>query len=61
VLFLQGQSKPVDDASQNLQKFSNAIVSLGLVDELKEYVVDGSTNKGTQVQELAVYSVQRCL
>jgi hypothetical protein len=34
-------------------------VSLSLVDELEEYIVDGATDKGAEVEELAVDSVKR--
>lgn len=61
VLLLQWQSKTINDGSQNLEKFSNAIESLGFVDELEEDIVDGATNVGAEVQEFSIYAVQRCL
>lgn len=44
VFLLQWQSKAVDDRTQNLQQFSNAVVSLCFIHELEENVVDGSSN-----------------
>ncbi len=45
MLFLERKRKSVDDRAKNLQKLSNAIKTLGLIYELKEDVVDGSSNE----------------
>lgn len=33
-------------------------MSLGLIDELEKYIVDGSTDERSEIEEFAVYSVQ---
>jgi hypothetical protein len=58
VLLLQWQGKAVDDRTENLEKLSNTVEPLGLVDELEEDVVDGTTNVGSQVEEFAVYAME---
>ena len=60
VFFLQRQRETVDDRPKDLQKFRNAIESFGLVDELKENIVDRSSNERTQVEEFAINSMQGC-
>ena len=47
MFLLQRQREAVDDGSKDLQKFGNAIESFGLVDELEEDIVDGSSNERT--------------
>ena len=49
VLFLQGQSKTIDNGSENFKEFGNSVKSFGLVDELEEDIVDGPTNVGAEV------------
>lgn len=44
VLLLKGQRKSVDDGTQNLQQFGDTIVSLRLIHELEEDIVDRSSN-----------------
>lgn len=44
VLFLERQSKTVDDGSQDFQQLCNSIEPLGLVGELEENVVDRPSN-----------------
>jgi hypothetical protein len=44
VLFFQWESKAVDDRTQNLQQFSDAVVPLCFIHELEENIVDGSSN-----------------
>jgi len=61
MFFLQRQREAVDDRSKYLQKFRNAIKSFGLVDELKENIVDRSSNERTKVEELAINSMQGSL
>jgi hypothetical protein len=57
VLFLERQCKSVDDTTQNLQKLCNTIESFRFVDKLEEYIVDGSPNIRTKVEEFAVNTV----
>lgn len=57
MLLLQGQCKPIDDASQDFQQLSNTIETFRLVDELEKYIVDGFSNVGSQVQEFSIESV----
>jgi hypothetical protein len=61
VLLLQGQGKAVDDGAEDLEQLGDAVVPLGVVDELEEDVVDGAADEGAQVEELAVDPVQRRL
>lgn len=61
VLLLQGQSEPVDDRPKNFEELSNAIESLGLVNELEEDVVDGAANVRAEVEEFSVYAMESCL
>jgi hypothetical protein len=44
VLLLKGQRKSIDDGTQDLQQLGDAIVSLRLIHELEEDIVDGSSN-----------------
>lgn len=61
VLLLQWQCEPVDDGTENLEEFGNAIEPLGLVDKLEEDVVDGAPNVGSKVQKFPVDAVKRSL
>lgn len=61
MFFLQRECEAVDDGSKDLKQFRNTIVSLSVVDELEEYVGNGSTDESTQIEELAVDAVQGCL
>lgn len=47
MFFLQGECEAVDDGSEDLKQFRNTIVSLSVVDELEEYVGNGSTDEST--------------
>ena len=58
MLFLQRQGETIDDRSKNLQKLGNSIESFRLVDELEEDIVDGTSDERSQVQELAVDTVE---
>jgi len=58
MFLFQRQREAVDNRSKDLQKFRNAIESFGLVDELKENVVDRSPNERTEVEEFAINSMQ---
>lgn len=57
VFLLQRQGKTVDDGSENLQKFSNAVMSFAFVDEVVEYVVDGTSDGCTKIKKFAIYPV----
>ncbi len=48
MLLLERQCETVDDGAQDLEQLGNAIVALGLIDELEEDVVDGSSDEGSQ-------------
>ena len=48
-----------DSPSQDLQKLRNSVVSLLLVNELEEDVVDWAADERTQVQELAINAMKR--
>jgi len=61
VLLLQWQSETVDDGPENLEKLGDAVEALCLVDELEEDVVDGSADVGAEVEEFAVYAMERSL
>lgn len=39
MLFFERKCEPVDDRTENLQKFCNAVESFGLVRELEENVI----------------------
>lgn len=61
MLFLQGQRKAIDDASQDLKQLSNAIMVFCLEDEPVEYVIDSLAHERSMNHELPIYSVQDCL
>lgn len=61
MFLFQGQSKTVDDASQNFKQLGDTVVSLGLVNELEKDVVDRPSNEGAQVKEFAIDAVERGL
>jgi len=61
VLLLQWQSETVDDGPENLEKLGDTVEALCLVDELEEDVVDGSADVGAEVEEFAVYAMERSL
>ena len=61
VLVLERQSEAVDYATQDLEELGYAVVSLGLINEAMERVVDLLAYVGPQAQELAVDSMQDCL
>lgn len=44
MLLLERQGESVDDGSENLQQLGDAIEPFGLVDELKEDIVDRSSD-----------------
>jgi hypothetical protein len=58
VLFLQRQRKSVDNGPQNLKQLRYPVVAFRLIDELEKDVVDGSTDKGTEVEELSIDTVE---
>lgn len=61
VLFFEWDGKSVDDTPQDFKQFSNAIVHLQLIDEVEEDVIDGPANKGPQVEEFTVNSMEGSL
>ncbi len=58
VLLLERKRKAVDDGSEDLEELCDAVVTLGLVDELEEDVVDGPADEGAEVEELAVDAME---
>jgi hypothetical protein len=58
VLLFERQRKSVDNAPENFEELSNAIVPVTLVDELEENVVDAFPNKGSHGKEFAVNADQ---
>lgn len=61
VLLLERERETIDDGSEDLEQFCNAVVALRLVDELEEDVVDRPADEGPEVEELAVDPVERRL
>lgn len=58
VLLLEGQREAVDDGAEDLEQLGDTVVSLGLVDEAVEDVVDGLADEGAIRHELAVDSME---
>ena len=58
MLLLQRQSEPVDDGPQDLQELCHSVVSLRLVYEVVEDVVDLFPDVGSQTQKFSIYPVQ---
>ncbi len=58
MLFLQGQGETIDDWSKNLEKLCNSVEPLRFVDKLKEDVVYGASNIGTEIQEFTIDPVK---
>lgn len=58
VLLLQWKCEAVDDRTEYLQQFRDAIMPLRLVDEMEEDVVDATSDRCTEVEELPVDSVK---
>ena len=54
---LEGQCKSVDDRSEDLKEFSNAIMPLRLIDEVVEHVVNGAPDGCAEIEKFAVYPV----
>ena len=44
--------------SKNLKQLCYSIVTLRLIDKLEKYIVDGSSDKGSKIQEFSIDSVQ---
>jgi len=55
-----GKAKPLM-MDPNLEKLGDTVEALCLVDELEEDVVDGSADVGAEVEEFAVYAMERSL
>ena len=58
VFLLQWKSETVDDGSQDLQQFSDAVVPFGFIDEVEENVVDRSSYRGPKVEKFSIDSVE---
>mmetsp|Transcript_45818 Transcript_45818/g.147118 ORF Transcript_45818/g.147118 Transcript_45818/m.147118 type:complete len:304 (+) Transcript_45818:779-1690(+) len=58
MLVLERQCETVDDAAEYFQKLTNTVVSLALVDDLEEDVLDGPADEGAEGHELAVDAVE---
>ena len=58
VLFFEWQGESVDDGAKDLQQFRHPVVSLRLVDEAVEDVVDLLPDVSSQSEELAVNPVE---
>ena len=58
VFFLERESESVDDGSEDFEEFGDSVVSFGLVDELEEDVVDGSTDEGSEIEEATIDSMK---
>ena len=61
MFLLQGQSETVNDGSKDLQELRNPVVTLGLVDEVEEDVVDATSDRCAEIEELSVYPMKRGL
>lgn len=61
VFFLERQCEAVDDGSENFQQLGDAVMTLALIYELEKDVVDGTTDKGAQVEEFAIDAMKRGL
>lgn len=58
MLFLQGKCEPIDDRSQDFKQLRNTVEPFRFIDELEKDIVDGSSNKRSQVQELAIDAME---
>jgi hypothetical protein len=58
MFLFEGKGKSIDDRTKYLQQLCNPIESFGFVDKLEEDIVDRPSNKGSQIQKLAVYSMK---
>jgi hypothetical protein len=61
VLLFEGKSKTVDDGTKNLEQFGNTVESLRFVGELEKNIVDGPSNKRSEVKEFSVDAVEGSL
>jgi hypothetical protein len=61
VLLLEWEGESVNDGPEDLEQLSDSVVTLGLIDELEEHVVDGASDEGSEVEEASVDSMQRRL
>lgn len=61
VFLLQGQSKAINDGAEYFEQLGDSVEPLSLVGKLEEDVVDGPPDERSQVEELAVDSVEGCL
>lgn len=58
MLVLQRQGKTVDDRTQDFQQLGDTVVTLGFIDKVEENVVDAPADRGPQVEEFSVYTVE---
>jgi len=58
VLHLEWYDKAVDDGTEDLKKFGNAIMSFRFVDKMIEDIVDRATNESTEVEHFAIKPMQ---
>lgn len=61
VFLFERQRETVDYRAEDFQQLSDTVEPFGLVDELKKYIIDRSPYIRSEVQELAVYPMKRCL
>ena len=61
MLALERESKAVDDGTKNLEQFGYAVVSVCLVHKLEEDVVDATSDRCAEIEELSVYPMKRGL
>jgi len=54
VFLFQRECKSVDDRTQDLEQFGNAVEPFCLVDKLEEDIVDRSADVGPQVEKFPV-------
>mmetsp|Transcript_68021 Transcript_68021/g.142042 ORF Transcript_68021/g.142042 Transcript_68021/m.142042 type:complete len:273 (+) Transcript_68021:345-1163(+) len=61
VFILQRQREAIDDTSKDFKQLANTVVSLALVDDFEEHVLDSSADEGAEGHELAVDAMQNRL
>jgi hypothetical protein len=58
VLLLEGKGKPVDYRTKNFKQLGNTVKSLSFIGKLEEDVVDGSSDKGSEVEKLSIDAME---
>jgi len=61
VLLLERNGKSVDDATENLEEFSDTVVAFRFVYELVKEVRNGSADKGSVGHGFSANAVEDCL